>query len=83
MSWFSPGFRSIEHLQETFTRSTSWPTEDIDAAAAMADVENEERCFEARESFAYAVLTPDGTRERGCVYVRPSSKAGYDAVVRL
>lgn len=74
---------SIEHLQQTFTRSTGWPTEDIDAAAAMADMENEERRFLARESFAYAVLTPDGTRERGCVYVRPSSKAGYDAVVRL
>lgn len=74
---------SIEHLQQTFTRSTRWPTADIDAAAAMTDMENEERRFLARESFAYAVLTPDGTRERGCVYVRPSSKAGYDAVVRL
>jgi hypothetical protein len=29
------------------------------------------------------VLTPDGTRERGCIYLRPSLKAGYDAVVRL
>lgn len=74
---------SIEHLQQTFTRSTGWPTADIDAAAAMADMENEERRFLARESFAYAVLTPDGTRERGCVYVRPSSKVGYDAEVRL
>lgn len=74
---------SIEHLQQTFTRSTGWPTADIDDAAAMADMENEERRFLARESFAYAVLTPDGTRERGCVYVRPSSKAGYDAEVRL
>ena len=74
---------SIDHLQRTFTRSTGWPTEDIDAAAAMADMENEERRFLARESFAYAVLTPDGTRERGCVYVRPSRKAGYDAEVRL
>lgn len=74
---------SIEHLQKTFTRSTGWPTEDIGDAAAMADMENEERRFLARESFAYAVLTPDGTRERGCVYVRPPSKAGYDAEVRL
>lgn len=74
---------SIEHLQRTFTRSTAWPTADLDAADAMADMENEQRRFEARESFAYAVLTPDGLRERGCVYVRPSPKAGFDAMVRL
>jgi hypothetical protein len=74
---------SIDHLQETFTRSTAWPTADLDAADAMADMENEQRRFEARESFAYAVLTPDGLRERGCIYVRPSPKAGFDAMVRL
>ena len=74
---------SIEHLQKTFTRSDRWPTEDIDDAAAMQDMLNEQGRFERRESFAYGVLTPDGTRERGCVYVRPSPVAGYDAVVRL
>ena len=74
---------SIEHLQKTFTRSTSWPTEDIDAEAAMLDMQTEQQRFENRESFAYAVLTPDGARERGCVYVYPSNKPGYDAVIRL
>ncbi|MEE4360472.1 MAG: hypothetical protein V2I63_03000 [Pseudomonadales bacterium] len=74
---------SIDHLQRTFTRSTSWPTTDITDDDAIKDMENEQRRFQARESFAYAVLTPDGTRERGCVYVRPSSKPGYDAVVRM
>ncbi len=74
---------SIEHLQQTFTRSTSWPTADISDEAAMQDMLNEERRFQNRESFAYAVLTPDGTRERGCVYVQPSNKTGHDAVVKL
>lgn len=74
---------SIEHLQKTFSRSTGWPTEDIGPEAAMQDMLNEQGRFERRESFAYAVLTPDGTRERGCVYVRPSPVPGYDAVVRL
>lgn len=74
---------SIEHLRATFTRSTDWPHPDIDDEAAMQDMLNEQRRFEQRESFAYGVLTPDGGRERGCVYVRPSSKAGYDAEVRL
>ncbi|MEM9312452.1 MAG: twin-arginine translocation pathway signal protein [Pseudomonadota bacterium] len=74
---------SIEHLQATFTRSTSWPRADLDADDAIKDMETEAARFEARTSFAYAVLTPDGSRERGCIYVYPSDVAGYDAVVRL
>jgi hypothetical protein len=74
---------SITHLQQTFTRSAGWPREGITAAEAMADMENEAGRFARRESFAYAVLTPDGTRERGCVYVYPSKVPGYDAEVRL
>jgi hypothetical protein len=74
---------SIEHLQETFTRSTGWPHAELDAEDAMQDMLNEEGRFERRESFAYAVLTPNGERERGCIYVRPSSKPGYDAEVAL
>jgi hypothetical protein len=74
---------SIEHLQKTFTYSTGWPNADVTMEDAYEDMANEKRRFDARESFAYAVLTPDGTRERGCVYVRPAGKQGYDAAVRL
>jgi|GEM_PF-326104 len=74
---------SIEHLQQTFTRSTSWPTTGITDEDAMQDMLNEQRRFQNRESFAYAVLTPDGKRERGCIYVQPSTTAGYDAVVKM
>lgn len=74
---------SIDHLQKTFTRSTSWPTATISAADAMRDMENEQARFRSRRSFAYSVLTPDGSRERGSVYVSPSPVPGYDAVVRL
>lgn len=76
---------SIEHLQETFTRSTSWPREGIDDEAAMQDMLNEQERFNNRESFAYAVLDVAGEREMGCVYVRPISKPGYgyEAEVRL
>lgn len=80
---FEAYMSSIEHLQQTFTRSTSWPHPNISAEDAMQDMLNEQGRFNARESFAYAVLTPDGTRERGCVYVYPSAKPGYDAMVRL
>lgn len=80
---FAAYMSSITHLQQTFTRSTGWPRADITAAEAMADMENEAGRFARRESFAYAVLTPDGTRERGSVYVAPSTVPGHDAVVRL
>lgn len=80
---FAAYMSSIEHLQRTFTRSTGWPREGITAEEAMADMLNEEARFKARTSFAYAVLTPDGTRERGCVYVYPSPVPGHDAMIRL
>jgi hypothetical protein len=80
---FDAYMSSIEHLQKTFTRSTDWPTAGITDADAMKDMETEQGRFQRRESFAYGVLTPDGRRERGSVYVSPSPVAGYDAVVRM
>ena len=74
---------SIDHLQRTFTHSENWPRANLTAEDAVADMAQEAALFESRRAFAYAVLTRDGTRERGCIYLRPSLKAGYDAVVRL
>ncbi|MBV8844897.1 MAG: hypothetical protein JO307_18985 [Bryobacterales bacterium] len=39
--------------------------------------------FQHLTSFAYGVLTADGTEEVACVYINPSKKEGYDATVRL
>jgi len=78
---FAAYMSSIEHLQKTFTRSTAWPHAGITDAEAMVDMETEQARFHNRESFAYAVLTPDGTRERGSVYVSPSPVPGHDAVL--
>ena len=80
---FDAYMSSIEYLQKTFTRSTAWPHPGITDADAMKDMLTEQGRFERRESFAYAVLTPDGKRERGCVYVYPSPVPGYDAMVTL
>lgn len=80
---FDAYMSSIDHLQRTFTRSTDWPHKEISDDDAMQDMLNEQARFINRESFAYAVLTPDGSRERGSVYVRPSPVEGYDAVVRF
>jgi len=80
---FKAYMSSIEHLQKTFSRSTDWPREGISHADAMKDMETEQARFSSRRSFAYAVLTPDGSRELGSVYVAPSPVGDYDAVVRL
>jgi hypothetical protein len=39
--------------------------------------------FQRQTSFAYGILTADGTEEIACVYVNPSKKQGYDATVRI
>lgn len=80
---FDAYMSSIEHLQKTFSRSPNWPHKGISSVDALRDMENEEARFKSRQSFAYAVLTPDGSRERGCVYIAPSAVNGYDAVVRM
>jgi hypothetical protein len=80
---FDAYMSSIDHLQKTFTRSTSWPHAGITAADAMQDMTTEQARFKKRASFAYAVLTPDGSRELGSVYVSPSVVPGYDATVRM
>jgi hypothetical protein len=74
---------SIEHLQKTFSRNANWPTANITSEDAMKDMQGEAGRFRNRVSFAYGVLTPDGKRERGSVYVSPSPVPGYDAMVRL
>ncbi|WP_292929397.1 twin-arginine translocation pathway signal protein [Novosphingobium sp. PASSN1] len=80
---FDAYMSSVEHLQQTFTRSPDWPRAGITDADAMLDMQTEAARFAARKSFAYSVLTPDGLRERGCLYVSPSPVPGYDAVVRI
>lgn len=39
--------------------------------------------FQHLTSFAYGILTDDGTEEVACVYVNPSKKEGYDAQVHF
>jgi virginiamycin B lyase len=39
--------------------------------------------FQHLTSFAYGILTADGTEEVACVYVNPSKKEGYDAAVHF
>jgi hypothetical protein len=74
---------SIEHLRTTFSRGSNWPREDLTLEDARVDMETEKQRFDARTSFAYAVLSRDEKIELGCVYVYPSGRAGFDASIRL
>lgn len=74
---------SIEHLQKTFSNGGRWPNASITMADAVKDVEGEAARFRSRKSFTYAVLSLDGSKELGCVYISPSRKEGHDAAVRL
>ena len=39
--------------------------------------------FRHATSFAYGILSVDGSEEVACVYINPSKKQGYDATVRF
>jgi hypothetical protein len=64
---------SIDHLRTTFS-SGDWPHDKLTMEDAMKDVQGEEERFNSRRAFTYAVLTPDGSRELGCIYIRPSPR---------
>jgi len=79
---FDAYMSSIDHIKAHFGGG-KWPYPGITMAEAVKDVEGEQQRFTARQSFTYAVLTPDGAKELGCVYIQPSREAGYDATVRM
>jgi hypothetical protein len=73
---------SIEHIKANFG-SGKWPYPGITMAEALKDVEGEEERFKSRKSFTYAVLTLDGSKELGCVYIKPARNAPHDASVSM
>jgi hypothetical protein len=74
---------SIEHLQKTFSGNDRWPTAKLTMEDQAKDMAGEKSRFDSRKSFTYSVLTLDGSKELGCVYISPSRKQGYDAMVRI
>ncbi|MEH6585541.1 MAG: hypothetical protein V7720_03230 [Halioglobus sp.] len=73
---------SVEHLRGVFGPKESWP-EGLTLEQDLIDLGWHQKEFELRRSFAYTVMSLDESRCLGCVYVDPSEKTGYDAMVVL
>lgn len=72
---------SVAHLKNVWPGGT-WP-EGLTLKQNLIDLGWHEKDFQLRQSFAYTVLDPDGSKVTGCVYINPSRKHGHDAVVYL
>jgi hypothetical protein len=75
---------SVEHLKSTFSVITegSWP-EGLTLEEDLIDLGWHQREFTLGYSFAYTVMNLDESICLGCVYVEPSFKTDYDAVITM
>jgi len=78
---FDAVITSVDHLKAVFG-SGGWP-EGPTLEQNLIDLGWHQKEFQRRRSFAYTVVTPSESRVIGCVYINPTPKRGYDAVVFL
>jgi hypothetical protein len=78
---FSAYMSSIDHIRKTM--GGNWPRPDLTLADQAKDMAGEKAQWDGRKSFPYAVLAPDGSKELGCFYIRPSRNAGFDATATM
>ena len=81
---FDAVMSSSDNLQETFSiiMGSDWP-EGLTLEDNLIDLGWHQREFTLRYSFAYTVVTPSEDRCLGCVYINPSPKSDYDAMVTM
>jgi len=72
---------SVAHLKTVWPDDT-WP-EGLTLEQNLIDLGWHQKEFQIRRSFAYTVVTLSESQVIGAVYVDPTSKRGYDAVVYL
>ena len=70
---------SAAHIDELWN-GVSWP-EGLTIEQNLIDLGWHQKEFQRRRSFAFTVTDLDGERVLGCVYINPTRKRGYDAVV--
>jgi hypothetical protein len=68
-----------DHLWSLFGGCWGWPREDLSLEQDLIDLAWHQKEAQIRQSFSYAVLTPDESRLLGCVYIDPPEKQGFGA----
>lgn len=77
---FDAVMSSAARLRERFPL-WGWPPGDMTLEDNLIDLAWHQKEALLRRSFNYAVMSPDGSRLLGCVYVDPPEKRGADADV--
>lgn len=72
---------SAEHIRGVFGPGNEWPSETMTIDQNRADLSKHRAEFEARQAFAYTVLSPEENTCLGCVYIYPAHRPDYDAAV--
>lgn len=62
---------SADAIRHIFGPTNGWPAPDLSFAENLADLERHAREFADRVAFAYALVSPDGERYLGCLYIKP------------
>ena len=60
---------SRQNLRHVFAENDQWPTDDMTFDENLNDLITHGKEFNAREAFAYTVLTLDKARCLGCIYI--------------
>lgn len=74
---------SIELIRDSYWHAPGWPSDDLTLTQNLIDLAWHTKERQLRTSFAYIPVSPDGSRELGCIYIDPSVKEGYDATVQF
>jgi hypothetical protein len=74
---------SREHLWDQFGQAWGWPPADLTLEQDLIDLGWHQKEFQLRRSFAYTVVNLSESAVLGCVYIEPTKRRGYDAVVFL
>ncbi len=73
---------SEERLRTVFVPSGTWPV-GLTLEQNIADLGWHQTEFRMRTSFAYTVVSLDEAEVLGCLYIYPTSVAGFDAKITM
>ena len=74
---------SVRYLEGVFGPDHRWPYPELSHEQDLIDLGWHQKEFQNRTSFAYTVMNLSETECLGCVYLYPTDKKSYDAMVIL